>query len=891
MGAIKSANINNTEYTVSYTLGGGIDSSATIGVSRDRVAYCENMYRDYEGNSGLALESIPGYRKLSSFGKKINAIHTQSLGDGEIRMIIHSGDKLHWRTYSNSALWGNSDFATVPDKKSVSFNLVDSLYILDKENIHRLKREGEYTSTNDNTLTPYIPTVSVNGVEYEGRNILTDSFIEELSLSTLDEYSFGSPGIIYAVTDGENKLCKTVGLSDTQTAYNIYVPSYTVIDGVRYKVTEIGEDSFRGRFTIKTITIGEGVHTIGDGAFCDCTALVSVYMPKSLATIKDNAFLRCLKLENLYFGISLTTLSENAFLQTPTAKNIYYGGKESDFFKIAGTGYIATTYTFTPYYKKNDIYISLPIKNKAKKVTRVSIGGINRSFEYAGVNGAISDLNVNILDKESAEFTTAKIYCEYYDPWQKPLGIDYEDGKSLIAEASIVAEFDGRIFLSGFPLARGFVFYNSIATSEDELYFPLYNYFKEGNSATVTSILPARNALLVFTNSDKDGGAIYYHEGRDSGVDIVSRIYPVSYIHTGVAALGASISFYDDPVFLTRGGLFGIEMSKISLDRSLVCRSHNINSNLLSEELSSAMMTVWCGYLMIFTGTRVYLADSRARFHHPTGGYEYEWYMLSGIGTYTGMKRKVYRYSDTEGSETKVHKDKGKITDKVVITTIDKDGEIYYYTEEGGVRYGVYPTGMVVCDTLVPPTALVSLDESKLIFGTESGDIYTFNNDKRGVPPYEVEKSEDFDINEYRKHYARLIHPHFYTFDGITPRYAVKLPIDDCNIPYFTKSTVNNSLTLKCTYRGRGEIITEVATDKDGYREVSAVTGGGFDFSDISFDSLSLTTDDLLTIPVMERERGWIEKQIAIYSMGYASPIAIHSVSFRYKIKGKIKKK
>ena len=254
------------------------------------------------------------------------------------------------------------------------------------------------------------------------------------------------------------------------------------------------------------------------------------------------------------------------------------------------------------------------------------------------------------------------------------------------------------------------------------------------------------------------------------------------------------------------------------------------------------------------------------------------------------MKQRVYRYSDTEGSETQVHKDAGKITSEVVNTTIDKDSNIYYYTEEGGVRYGVYPTGMVVCDTVVPPTAIVSLDESKVIFGTEAGDIYTFNNDKRGVPPEEVERSEDFDINEYRQHFARLIHPSFYSFDGITPRYAVKLPLDDCAVPYFTKNTVNNSLTLKCTYRGRAEIITEVATDKNGYKEISTIAGGGIDFSAIDFDALSLTTDDLLTIPVMERERGWIEKQIAIYSMGYASPIAIHSVSFRYKIKGKIKK-
>lgn len=891
MGITKSLSSgSNTEYTISYSLERGMDSSREIGIRRDRVAYIENMYRDYEGRNGASLESIPGYRKLLSFDGKINALHSQRVNDGTTQVIIHSGDKFHWRTYKNNEFIGELELTTVPDRKSVSFNFVDSLYILDGEDIHRFKKEEEYTSTQTENLTPYIPTTHINGAEYEGRNILTDEFIEEITLANIDEYSFGSPGIYYKVTDVEQRFCKTIGLSDTQTASNIYIPAYTVIDGVRYKVTEIGEDTFRSRESIKTVTISEGVHTIGKGAFCDCTSLTTVYMPSTLATICENAFLRCASLVTVAFGITLSSLSENAFVSTPEQKNIYYGGKEEDFFKIASTSYIAESYTFNPYYKKEDIYMTLPLTNKTKKVTRVVIDGINRAFDYTSLDGVITALNVTILNRENIEFKTAKIHGEYNEPWQMPKGVLAKNGRSLIAGSTIACEFDGRIFLSGNELARGYVFYSSVAKSEDELYFPTYNYFKEANAGEVVSLLPSMGALLVFTRGDKNGGSIYYHTPTDTGLDMISRIYPVSYVHAGIEALGPSISFYDDPVFLTRGGLYGIDKQKISLERAISSRSHNINAELLGENVKNAMMTIWCGYLMIFIGTRVFLADSRATFLHPSGSYEYEWYMLSGIGSYIGERKRVYKYSDMASPDTRVHSRAGEVTDEVVYSAYDSDGVLYYYTEENGEKYAVYDTGVILSDTIAPPTTLLSLGEDKLIFGTEAGDIYTFNNDQRGVPPSEIKDAPGFDIDEYKAHFDRLIHPTLYSFDGITPRYAIKLPLDDCDIPYLTKSTVNGSLVLKCTYRGAGELTSEVATDKNGYQEVSKLNGGGFDFSSISFDSLSLTTDDLLTIPIMERERGWIEKQIAIYSVGYATPIAIHSVSYRYKIKGKIKK-
>ncbi len=892
MATVKSAVPSSvTEYTVSYPLSRGMDTSSELSISRDRLAYIENMYRDYEGGSGGALESVPGYRLLASFGKRINGIHSLHLSDGTLCLMIHSGDVLHKARLGELELLSAERVSAVPDGKSISFGVGGALYILDTENIHRVDKEGNFTSTSDDTLTPYIPTAYVNGEEYEARNMLTNEFIESVSIDSFEELSFGSPGIYYRITDTENRLCATYGLSPTQTAYNIYIPKYTEIDGIKYRVTEIGEDSFRGCFNIKTITISEGVHTIGAHAFCDCTALESVAMPSSLATIGTGAFLRCLRLNTLYFGISISKIAEDAFVNTPSAKALYYEGREEDFYSITASGYVAGEgKTFTELYKKPDAYISLPIRTRAKSVVKVVVDGYKRNFDYTTDGRVVTGLHVKIYDMDSTLHKEAKIYCEYADPITLGDGIVCEGGKDMILGSTVVAEYDGRIFLSGNPSAKGYVFYSQGGAFGPELYFPEYNYFKEGSSGEVTAMLNSLGALLVFTKDDEHGGCIYYHTARDTGLNMPTRIYPISYIHSGVCAKGGAISFYDDPVFLTRGGLFGIDKQKISLDRAIGARSHNINSQLICHTLDKAMLALWCGYLAIFIGDRIYLADSRATFLHPSGSYEYEWYMISGVGSPTGVKESVYIYSDTANEHTAVHKNVGLICENTVYSAALDGGETYYYSEEGGVRYALYNSGMVRCENMSEPSAVLSVNEERLIFGTECGDIFCFNNDLRGVAPPELASMDDFDEEEYRRNYGSIIHPSFYSFGGITPRYAVRLPLDDCSIPYLTKSTVRGSLIIKCRYRGDGEVITEVATDKNGYSEISGIVGGAFDFSSISFDKISLSCDEVMTIPIMECERGWVEKQIAIYSLGYNSPIALHSVSYRYKIKGKIKK-
>ena len=64
---------------------------------------------------------------------------------------------------------------------------------------------------------------------------------------------------------------------------------------------------------IKKVVIENGVTSISEGAFSDCTALISVEIPDSLTTIANRAFLNCTELTTITIPKNVTTIGESAF--------------------------------------------------------------------------------------------------------------------------------------------------------------------------------------------------------------------------------------------------------------------------------------------------------------------------------------------------------------------------------------------------------------------------------------------------------------------------------------------------------------------------------------------------------------------------------------------------
>lgn len=130
-------------------------------------------------------------------------------------------------------------------------------------------------------------------------------------------------GVTYS--DGS---CKTAVLPSTTGA--VTIPSSVNYNNSTYNVKEINETAFWG-CKISSITIPEGVTSIGWGAFMDCTGLSHINIPQSVRTIDDEAFSDCSSLESVSFSESslLETLGGGAFCRCTSLKNITLPSKIS----------------------------------------------------------------------------------------------------------------------------------------------------------------------------------------------------------------------------------------------------------------------------------------------------------------------------------------------------------------------------------------------------------------------------------------------------------------------------------------------------------------------------------------------------------------------------------
>ena len=66
-------------------------------------------------------------------------------------------------------------------------------------------------------------------------------------------------------------------------------------------------------YNIKRIIIGDGITTIGDGAFAFCNSLTSVTIPNRVTKIGDGAFAFCGSLTSVTIPNSVTTIGEITF--------------------------------------------------------------------------------------------------------------------------------------------------------------------------------------------------------------------------------------------------------------------------------------------------------------------------------------------------------------------------------------------------------------------------------------------------------------------------------------------------------------------------------------------------------------------------------------------------
>ena len=95
---------------------------------------------------------------------------------------------------------------------------------------------------------------------------------------------------------------------------DVVIPSaVTDSDGVKHKVTGIGDEAFAYCYGLTSITIPEGVKSIGNEAFAYSNKLTSITIPDSVTSIGMYAFYRCSGLTSITIPKNLKSFGGHAF--------------------------------------------------------------------------------------------------------------------------------------------------------------------------------------------------------------------------------------------------------------------------------------------------------------------------------------------------------------------------------------------------------------------------------------------------------------------------------------------------------------------------------------------------------------------------------------------------
>jgi hypothetical protein len=277
------------------------------------------------------------------------------------------------------------------------------------------------------------------------------------------------------------------------------------------------------------------------------------------------------------------------------------------------------------------------------------------------VDGAVVDMNEYTVD-----YAEGKITFTSYAPdapltdGQDNVTIEFKKAvpryKDSILKCTLLQVFDNRVFFSGNDEHPNVVWHCSL---NDPSYCSDLDYYKEGmDTAKVKGLVAGNNALWVFREPSQANTTVFYHTPTID--EEYGKIYPSSHSSVTTGCVGKAINFNDDIVFFSERGMEGIS-GDVTTEQVVAHRSSLVDRKMISEQdYTHMILEEWEGYLLVFIGNKVYLADSRAMLTNENH-MEYEWFywelgkkvtctaVYDGV-LYCGTEDGVYTMTDFESN-------------------------------------------------------------------------------------------------------------------------------------------------------------------------------------------------------------------------------------------------
>ncbi len=155
---------------------------------------------------------------------------------------------------------------------------------------------------------------------------------------------------------------------------------------------------------------------------------------------------------------------------------------------------------------------------------------------------------------------------------------------------------------------------------EDPTYFPDLNYAIVGNDNTAIMGYSKIGKYLIIIKEDNQQDTTIFIRYPEISTDNDTPIGKIGFkIDPGITGTGAIspysfVNLIDEPLFLSRTGIYAITSNIVTAERTLQNRSFYVDNVLTKESnLKEAVAVEWQGYYILSVNGNAYLLDSRQR--------------------------------------------------------------------------------------------------------------------------------------------------------------------------------------------------------------------------------------------------------------------------------------
>ncbi len=251
----------------------------------------------------------------------IDAYNNSTAADKESRIVLTDGARYYvfpaYYVVSDSVYYNANSFSTLKNAAAENGVTLNSI----KECLVRIQ------------IPTYVTTIHHNVAKFENHKALKEARFGTHLTTIHAQNAFSSCISLETISDISHMVQINNAAFSGCPKLNIHI-NWPVA------VTTIGIQLFSGT-GITSITIPEGITSIGQSAFYNCDEITEVILPNTVTTVGKMAFANCAILETVSFGASFTTFTSpnndyETFSSTTSIKYVYLPDNEYQF--VASNG-------------------------------------------------------------------------------------------------------------------------------------------------------------------------------------------------------------------------------------------------------------------------------------------------------------------------------------------------------------------------------------------------------------------------------------------------------------------------------------------------------------------------------------------------------------------------